>query len=213
MSVYRDFVRDFPERCLKLLQRSERNFDLEVTQLLLVASSGFVIPRERLKDRNNTLEPDYRPKYRKGGELVANHPDVAEFLELAGTVHQELKRPVKESSFWPLIQSSAQYQERWRPSGVELVAVGEVPDNMTVEQLFDVLRNGLAHGNVFVKGDRNREIAALTFGQSTIRDSDEYKFVTFSVRDFRSLLRGWFALLLDETLISGVQPTLQEPAA
>lgn len=188
------------------------NFDLDVTQLLLVASSGFVIPRERLKDRNNTLEPDYRPKRRKSGEIIANHPDVTAFLELAKTIHQELKQPLKQSSFWVLIHPSAQYQKLWRPSGVELSAAGDVADDMTTQDFFDILRNGLAHGNIFVKGDPDCEIASLTFGQSVIRDSNDYEFVTLSVQDFRKLLLAWFALLLDEELASGVKPTKQEAA-
>ncbi|WP_221090131.1 hypothetical protein [Deinococcus aquaedulcis] len=186
------------------------NFDLEVTQLLLVASSGFVIPRERLKDRNNTLEPGHRPKRRAGGAIVANHPDVAAFLGLADTIHQEFKLPLKAGSFWALVQPSVQYQKLLRPAGVELSALGAIPDNMITERFFDILRNGLAHGNIFVKGDPNREIASLTFGQSVIRDSDDYEFVTLSVQDFRKLLLAWFALLLDEGLASGVKPTKQE---
>ena len=49
MSAYKDFVVDFPSRCLELLNHFERDAaarDRNVTLLLLVASSAFVLSRD-----------------------------------------------------------------------------------------------------------------------------------------------------------------------
>ena len=55
MSNYKDFVSDYPARCRDLLVSMEATADeleLKVTFLLMVASAGFVVPLERLKDGN-----------------------------------------------------------------------------------------------------------------------------------------------------------------
>lgn len=209
MSYYKDFVRDFPERCLKLLERGEDiNFDLEVTQLLLVASSGLVIPLERLKDREDSLTP---PRPRRNTRRSVNHPDVNAFLDLAQSIHEELQRPLRKGAFWRLVGISAQYQELTRPAGVELSAEGQIREDLTTEDFLTIIRNGLAHGNIFIKGPGNQHIASLTFGQTRRGQTgtDNYEFVTVSVSDFRSLLLGWFELLNTEGLTSGVISTAE----
>lgn len=214
MSVYKNFVQDFPERCMRLLKRNEKmHSDLEITQLFMIASCVLIIPYERLKDRNNSLEPEYKKKTRKGGEIVANHPDVREFYNLASSIHEELKSLLREGNFWKLIQFSAKYDTIERPSGIELSAKYPIPTDMTTEKFFNILRNGLAHGNIFVEGNDDRNIVKLTFGQSRIHDSDDYEFITLSVGDFRQLLMGWTALLFREGLETGVISTDKKSAA
>jgi len=193
MSHYKNFVQNFPSRCRKLLRQKESNFDLEVTQLIMVASGGLIIPRERLKSRHGT-----------------DHPDVSKYPELAQSLQTEQERLLRDSSFWPLIQGSARYMKKYRPAGIELSAEEDIPLDMTLEKFLDVIRNGLSHGNIFVAGP-SEQIASLTFGQTERgkRNTDHYEYVTLSVQDFRALLMQWFDLLVKESLTIGTIPTLE----
>ncbi len=53
MTAYQNFVQDYPERCGRLLSTYFRNAqrnDLEVTLVLNIASSGFMVPYARLSE-------------------------------------------------------------------------------------------------------------------------------------------------------------------
>jgi hypothetical protein len=57
MSLYENFIRDFPNRCAEIFSDfyddSEKlNGGREITLMLMTASSGFVVPYEQLRYRN-----------------------------------------------------------------------------------------------------------------------------------------------------------------
>ena len=94
-----------------------------------------------------------------------------------------------------------------RPAGVELSVNDPIPDGMPTLEFFGIIRDGLTHGNIFIKGPGDHHIANLTFGKSVEKDTDNYKFITISVENFRQMLLEWVELLRQTPLKSGTIPT------
>src|SRR5687768_3967400 len=74
MSIYKDFVQDFPRRChdvLKAFGSESKKQDRDVTLLLMVATAGFVMPYERLGEGEAIKQPPLdRPLFREAMERL-----------------------------------------------------------------------------------------------------------------------------------------------
>jgi hypothetical protein len=61
LTAYTDFTRDFPQKCLDVLDAASSGAATngrEITLLLMTASAGLLIPFERLKpDSKNSVHP------------------------------------------------------------------------------------------------------------------------------------------------------------
>ena len=195
MSAYRDFTMDFPSRCLEILDRQSgwaKFRDREVTLLLMVASAAFVVPYERLG-----LHKD-RPPHPAG--------DNKRYAELAKRL-EDLKAdkfcssslcPNSENS-WKLAKDVDRVDgdlDGWFPPRL----LKPVSKDKTVSSMLTLIRNALAHGNMFTTGS---PIETLIFVQR--RGSDEgstSKFEVLSVgpKDFAHFIREWVAFLRDSQI-------------
>jgi len=193
MSEYTNFVRDFPARCREVLKMAEGPARLrgrEVTLLLMAAASAFIVPFERLK-------PDEEPH-------ASPHPsgDRERFPEMAEAVSNLLNKPFLASELW-----QNQNAESWRVG--ELASIAGTPDDWPalknakpvssqkkVRSLLKIIRNALAHGNLFTKG--GSPVSEVIF-VSTQRDKDGnilgYSFLQVSPSDFQQLLIRWIDFL------------------
>ncbi len=184
MSAYRNFVVDFPNRCLELLDHYEADAatqEREVTFLLLVATSAFVVPFERLKD---------------------GHPS-KDSLQLEGAsvrLKKLLGTPCAKSEFIPkhgknwlhgLIATFGDGPDTWPPSNV---SVEEEP----VDYVLSTIRNALAHGNLYTHGEPIRSLVFYSekhegFGPDSVMVG--YKHLTVPVMELGEFLLSWLRLL------------------
>ena len=192
MSNYSNYLDDFPRRCRDLLHLTEGAARLrgrEVTLMLMVATSGMVVPYERL--RRSSLFP---------------HPadDRSSYPEAAMQFDDLMKQPFLTSALWgqPVgswsmgdISSVSCDPDGWS----ELRRLRPLPPGFRVSSLIYTMRNGLVHGNTYTRRDAGGQIAALVFVRdATDRDPDgsgPYRFLHASPGDFRTFLHNWFAFI------------------
>lgn len=192
MTSYVNFIQDFPSRCVDILQDYEELASLhgrEVTLSITIATSALVIPFERLRpSATDHIAPD------------RHHESVA-------AIKQLLKRPFlswADGISWgfirripgPELRSSIQV-EQWLNS----YPPSSLKADQTVEEVLSLIRNALAHGNIYsFPSESSSAIEKLLF-LSKRRDSetsellDEYKLLQATPRGFSSLVRQWVLFL------------------
>jgi len=152
----------------------------------MVASAGLVVPYERLK-------PDGRWGAHPSGDRETFAGAVEKLESLLG-------QPFMSSRLWTATSST------WR--GGKLDSVTGDPDSWkglqksrpitsdkTVGAILSVIRNALAHGNIWTLRD---PIEAIIFVKS-VKDDDKvipkFSFVSVAPDEFRNLLEKWFDFL------------------
>lgn len=182
MTAYRNFVQDFPLRCLDILASYERHArlsDREVTLSLAIASAALVVPFERLRpSAADHIAPDRsKPLVKQLGRILG-----LPFSDWAGQGWYE--HSISAS------RVRGRTVEDWLPDG-SLQPIG--PDRK-VDSVLTVIRNALSHGNIFTSASANRQISQLVF-LSKPRDSDEFSIVAASPREFVRFLHKWVECL------------------
>lgn len=193
MSNYENFVSDFPQRCGDLLTAfvgQAKRCNREVTLMLSVATSGLVIPYERLRSG-------------------ASHPsrDQDKFKEVANRLTEALDRPFLSSELWDDASGSWIFSKQVDDPCEELDFWPELlqPKSMTEEKgatsVIEHLRNALAHGNIFTQGD---PIERIVFLSRVCHGSDKYKMLAVHPNDFLRFLEKWFSVLSRLRIPSGL---------
>lgn len=195
MSAYRDFTRDFPSRCIEVLDHHmdwAKFRGRDVTLLLMVASAAFLVPYERLKPES-TRSP---------------HPsgDIERFAELAKRLEELMDAKFCGSRFCPGKENSWKVAKEvpfvhgdldsWFPPQ----SLKPVSGEKAISSMLKLIRNALAHGNVFAAGN---PIGTLIFVQRRETDeSSNTKFEVLSVhpRDFNNFIREWVAFLRESQI-------------
>jgi hypothetical protein len=193
MTDYSDFIRDFPTRCgevLNLYHDRAQAKNREVTLLIMTATAAFLVPFERLRPGMSTMHAAR---------------DREKFPELAQHLDSTLGRPFLGSPFHDAGSSSWSVGKTPRPKPV---AFKQLTKEAQVSQVLAIIRNALAHGNLWTIPDVGRDVEALIFWAEDKKDEkvigykDEevigYKYVRVSPLDFREFLVKWFAFLETE---------------
>jgi hypothetical protein len=189
MTAYKNFIKDFPRRCRDVLDIAGKPAlyrGREVTLTLMVASAGLVVPYERLK-------PDGRWGAHPSGDRKTFAGAVEKLESLLG-------QPFISSRLWTETSST------WR--GGKLDSVTGNPDSWkglqesqpitkekTVGAILGVIRNALAHGNIWTLRD---PIEAIVFVKSVTDDEkiiSKFLFVSVAPDEFRNLLEKWLIFL------------------
>lgn len=187
MSAYKNFINDFPRRCREVLDFSEKSAHLkrrEVTLTLIVASSGFVIPYERLK-----------PMHPSG--------DNNTYSNAACDLRKLLDQPFKGSPLWSDSFSS------W--TGGKLRSISGDPDSWEdlgkrkpflpekkVKTVLNIIRNALAHGNIFTFKNPIEALIFISCSYDNNNVVNGYSFIYVEPKQFKEFLKLWFDFL--ETL-------------
>lgn len=198
MTAYKNFVDDFPRRCRDILTFARKPAlfrGREVTLALMVASAGLVVPYERLK-------PD-------GGEIDHPSGDNKKFSAAADQLRTLLAESFLSSAVWGTSAST------WHSGKLESVT-GD-PDSWeglrnrqpikadkTVGSVLRVIRNALAHGNIFTF---KNPIEAIIFIKANVNDKKtvrDYTYVFMAPDDFQLFLEKWFDFL-DQLHISQME--------
>ncbi len=210
MSKYENFIRDYPKRLKTILDtqyETAREQGLEVTLMLTVASSGLIVPFERLKKRN----VPHPTKDRERFEVAAERLDI---------LMQE--KPFWGSTLWPrevgtwkggtlALTTLEKYPDD--PMGWdELERAERIKDNLRLESVLATIRNALAHGNIFV-APSSRRIGEIIFlseklekNQNGVLERVRYNFLICSTNDFRDFMGFWFQFLENLPLPQDVIP-------
>jgi hypothetical protein len=180
MTDYNDFVHDFPARCqdvLELAYAPAMAKDREVTLLIMTAAAAFLVPFERLRGGTSTEHPAQDRRL---------YPELAQHLDVA------LERPFVESPFrnggpgsWSAgkndnLEASTEFKPLTKRTPAAAVLA--------------VIRNALAHGNLFTIGGQNSPIEAVMF-VSEDRKHGGYRCIRVSPTDFHEFLVSWFGFL------------------
>lgn len=195
MTMYENFIQDFPKRCFELMDEEDwEQRDREVTVSLMVASTAFLVPYERLKPLKGPIPHPSKDR--------TKHDKVTTALE------KLLREPFLSSSFCGKSQRSWRNCERnWLAGDVMDWSQNAIPmeANISVRDVLTVIRNGLAHGSVYVNGgidhDKNRSfIKELVFVSEKREDSVVvgYRFIVVTPSDFRLFLKNWFRLIIQQ---------------
>jgi len=185
MTAYNNFVRDYPTRCNQLLNKFFKDAgenNLEVTLLLSMAASGFVIPYARLSE--------------------SAHPtkDAESFKVAKDKLDAELKKPFLASELWgkdrPDSWRFGQLEnidgdpDSWGLKQFEALSISEQARDIT-----RILRNALAHGNIYTRG--NPHIEKLVFLSRVEHSQPElgYNCLIVSPLDLKQFMKNWFDVL------------------
>ncbi|TLS66497.1 hypothetical protein FEF65_10030 [Mariprofundus erugo] len=192
MSAYKDYIRDYPTRCLALLdaldaiesQRVQLPKGLanirkhNVTYILSLASTGIVVPWERLQKRH------------RSGDSVQFSESVCKLERLKGSCFIG-------SEVWPE-QATGSWKFRKglkKDSDVDgwALSAASMTKAKTSSCVLRVLRNALAHGNISVLGDPIDQI--VFYSKEHDADDADYQLVVVSVSDFVKFLRYWIEFI------------------
>jgi hypothetical protein len=188
MTAYKNFIDDFPRRCREILKLAGKPACVrgrEVTLSLMVASAGFVVPYERLKPDGPTVHPS---------------GDNMKFSAAADQLKKLLEVPFLSSGVWDAPVSTWHYGKLKSVAGDPDSWEGlrnrqPVPQSKTVKNVLRVIRNALAHGNIFTF---KSPIEAIIFIQTNSNNEGEvrdYTFVFVAPADFHLFLEKWFDFL------------------
>jgi len=188
MTGYHNYIKDFPRRCRDILAIAGKpalSRGREVTLTLMVASAGFIVPYERLKPDNGW----------------GNHPsgDGKRFYDAAAELKLVLDQPFLSSRFWTKTSST------WHVG--RLASLTGEPDSWEglrerkpisrekkVYTVLNVIRNALAHGNIWTQGN---PIESIIFVSAVAKVVPVFAFLSVAPREFRDFLENWFDFLTD----------------
>jgi len=193
MSGYSNFVTDFPKRCDDVLEkfcRPAQARNREVTLMLATATAGFVVPFERLRPGRDHPARD-RQSYEAAAEkldavLGSAFIDSALWGETVGSwvFAKEVQDEQRELDFWP-----------------ELLSPKPLSRKKQAGSVLAHLRNALAHGNIFTRGNPIDLLVFLTKPHETAKN---YSMLAVAPVDFYRFVRNWFALLASIRMPGGV---------
>lgn len=211
MSSYNNFVSDFPGRCAALLKECEGTARLrnrEVTLMLCIAMPSIVVPLERLKG----------PKAGSNGARPG-HPsaDWQRFEQAKASLDQLFEQRFRGSPLWPDADSNS-----WSfgpvsdvsiapDSWAELIRPQALGPDKLAKTVLDHVRNALAHGNVFTRG--NPEIEQIILLSERALGTNKFNFLAIGPADFSTFLHNWLEFLREINLPVGVVAPDAEAAA
>lgn len=180
MSAFHDYIVDFPKRGLDILKHFEphaKRMDREVTLMLMVASSSFLVPRERLEIPHPSQDSTRFAKFRK--ELNKRWDESPLFKNLSEWLHGTVKNFGNGPDAWP--------------TPTEKVC------EKNVEHILGIIRNALAHGNLFTEGSPIHTLTFYSAKRKMLKNCQYevigYRFLKIPVDDFKQFLLNWFDLL------------------
>ena len=190
MSGYKDYILDLPRRSIEILNIFEpkaKQQQLDVTLLLMVATTVFVMPKERLD---------------------AKHPSAdfakPENVELAKRLSSLQSNRFRGSILCPndgenwCFGKFSTYQDV-QDKYMEAKPLGAQP----VSQITTLIRNALSHGNVLTDGNPIRKLVLISEKRKKEKKEniqnfsvfDGYQFLVLPIFCFREFLILWLKFL------------------
>ena len=177
MSAFENFM-DIGTRSFELLTELEQDaeaIEVEVTFLISIAMSSFVMTMERLKETNPSS--DYK-----------SLPHIKQKTDTA---------------FAQLVNESSLFCDEWKYMEIKTIK-GEPDDwfskngdcisSKKTKKMVDILRNALAHGSIWTEGT---EIDTLIFvsRKDNNKPKGPFEVLYCTPNNFKSFIKNWIKLL------------------
>ncbi len=196
MSTYKDFVKDYPKRCIDVLDKfyeKAKTADREVTLLLMAAAGGLVMPYERLSLGKSIKQPNLDRGARK---------------KQMDELKNELTNPIKNSVVFGNIIRTWRYGNPGIKHDDEDIkrACAKAKTISTEEQVsfaINIIRHSIAHGNVMaLESPYFGQIQELVFvSRDRRKDAISVEFVVLTPGELEVFLRQWCKFLSSLSLI------------
>jgi hypothetical protein len=197
MTEYRNFIQDYPNRCCDLINKyviDEK--ENEVTLLIGLATNSIIFPFERLGPN--------------GGGLPHPSGDGKKFERAKSKFNNKINS--KE-----FVSQMFGGKEKVRIGKIETKSIIDNPQKLIENAKFEecdksgnsllaIIRNGLAHGSLFVEAAPQIDCIENLIFISEDRDKDgkpnpnEYKILVIKVDDFKTFIINWNKFLQDLNL-------------
>ncbi len=217
MTIYSDWLRDFPNRCIDTLTHLEpkaRAHSREVTLLICVGSTLLNVPMERLKKRldkskqliEHPMIVHPNKAAQKANRVLAKRFTVMLDDEMFATSSTLWGGNNPEAGSWWGGNLGKEYDPA-RPS--MWFGSGEgwpIPKQWSVRKVVNVIRNACAHAHVLTDSSGGND-AAIEDGQQISRllfvsvrspldeQPTKFRFVATTPDGFRELLKQWAAVI------------------
>lgn len=203
MTDYRDIYCDLPSRVHEVWQRTQAaeanaSEDRSVTAMLMAAAAGLAMPFENLKDVGVG-----------NGEKWKDHPafqtsDQSKYTKALKACDLFLKQAIGTC---PGLQNAILLHCRELKNIRDAAESGQGDASFNVAKhkvrfALKILRNALAHNNIFGVRDDQGQIEKLTFFSqsnwcSSCNRTDGWDVLAMPVASFEAFLLDWFKLLKD----------------
>lgn len=188
MSIYSNLIDCLSDRCNQIMTKHYNKLkedNLEVTFLLMLATTGFTIPNERLDKLENKGDPRTIKKFKE---------DVFNKLQKENIIFAKV---IKKDSY----HLFEDYEKESESSKIEQIS-----------EFLSIIRNALAHGSIFFIDDKEGNIKEVAFvsenrkksnkclecnnAQNILDERHPYKYIHFKkIEDFKIFLELWFKFL------------------
>jgi len=187
MTAYSDFIQDFPGRCIDILDEyigDAKQKNREVTLMLAVASAALTIPFERLRYKGHITD------------------DVNTYKAASTSFNKKIHQPFStlqgQGNSWKYIES---VDKKDFDKGIDSVVNGnqkDLPEGYTIDKVLALVRNALAHGNIFTYPSQAPQIEIMVFiSEERINNvpTGKYNVIIVSPDDFLVSLKEWVKFL------------------
>lgn len=190
MSAYRDFTSDFPSRCLDILdnQMAWAKFrGRDVTLLLMVASSAFLVPYERLRPDNQ------RPPHPSG--------DNKRFAELSLKLEILFREKFIGSQLCTSLENSWKYATDVKRIDGDIdtwflpASLRPVTKEKQISAMLVWIRNALAHGNIYTSGNPIDKLILVQLDEPNNVKNSTCHVLSVNPEDFGRFVRGWIGFV------------------
>lgn len=185
MTMYQDFIEDFPDRCGKLLQcfyEPAKRSNLEITLLIMTAMSSFMIPYERIGS---------------GASTSHQGKDTENFRNKHIQIKSILSKSYKASSLfggksWRIAKLKGDFHEYPK--------LNEIKSNVYTSEILAIIRNALAHGNIRIKNSPVSQIEGILLwtewkNNSKPKELVGYRYIYVTPDDLHSFIMCWIKFL------------------
>ena len=194
MSMYENLTSDFSNRCTKIMNwyyADTIDKEHSITFLLMIATSAFVIPHEKL---NHSKSPSGKQYSSETGKDINN---------------SFLKEIATSDIRYGFLKEINDDPDTWATDGTD---VGD----KKVSEFLSIIRNALSHGNIYVieTKPKSNTIGKIAFLSENRKDSGKcescktkqrilnpenpYKFLIFPVDTFQKFLEIWLSFLKND---------------
>ena len=190
MGSYANYFEDLPVRCNEILKefsyRAEE-IEREVTLLLAVATPCIILPYERLHKK-------FHPS-----------KDQKTFSEAKDALDTEMLKECRESSLWNKLDD-------WRFKKLDIIELPDGPwqwgldvntesiTNKKAKFILCILRNALAHGNIYTLGDPIETIVFVSLEDWNKECNGPFNTIQCSPKVLGQFLKNWVNFLSESKI-------------
>lgn len=205
MSVYKNYVQDFPNRCKRVFMEAYKLVEtrkLDVTFMISIAAVGINIPYERLmKDDHPSGDAEkYREASNNFKDACSGRFSDMESLSSNLQLDQwEVGKLDKNTALRP--------PDEW---GGKLRDGPKAIGNKSTGSVLKIFRNALAHGNIYVPSQG--EIGKIYFLSKVDYEGTIYEFISTTPDELKKFIVNWLSFLSKQEIYPEILDTEGEAA-